>query len=110
MAAARWNRVFVKPAHGSSAAGVIALAVAPGRVQAVTTIEHTPDALFNSLRVRRYSDEAEVAEIVDRLTPEGLHVERWLPKAGLGDRVIDVRVLVVAGRQRMRWSALPGGR
>ncbi|MGN9810162.1 STM4014 family protein [Micromonospora sp. BQ11] len=98
MAAAGWSRVFVKPAHGSSAAGVIALAVGPGRVQAVTTVERTPDGLFNSLRLRRYADEADVAALVDRLAPEGLHVERWLPKAGLGDRVVDVRVVVVAGR------------
>ncbi|MET7747537.1 STM4014 family protein [Micromonospora sp. NPDC005367] len=98
MAAAGWARVFVKPAHGSSAAGVLALAVGPRQVQAVTTIEHTPDAMFNSLRVRRYTDESEIAAIVDRLAPDGLHVERWLPKAGLGNRVVDVRVLVVAGR------------
>ncbi|MFF0721477.1 STM4014 family protein [Micromonospora sp. NPDC003816] len=98
MAQAGWGRVFVKPAHGSSAAGVIALAVGTGRVQAVTTIEHTPEALFNSLRLRRYTDEAEVAAIVDRLAPEGLHVERWLPKTGIGDRVVDLRVLVIAGR------------
>ncbi|MFI9638615.1 STM4014 family protein [Micromonospora sp. NPDC051925] len=98
MAAAGWHRVFVKPAHGSSAAGVIALAVGPRRVQAVTTIETTPDGLFNSLRLRRYDDEATVAALVDRLAPEGLHVERWLPKAGLADRVVDLRVVVVAGR------------
>ncbi|MEU5950168.1 STM4014 family protein [Micromonospora sp. NPDC047465] len=98
MAAAGWGRVFVKPAHGSSAAGVVALAVAGRRVQAVTTVEATPDGLFNSLRPRRYTDEAQVAAIVDRIAPEGLHVERWLPKAGLGDRVVDLRVVVVAGR------------
>ncbi|MER7419906.1 STM4014 family protein [Micromonospora peucetia] len=98
MAAARWSRVFVKPAHGSSAAGVVALAVAGRRIQAVTTIEVTPAGLFNSLRPRRYTDEAEVAGIVDRIAGEGLHVERWLPKAGLGDRVVDVRVVTVAGR------------
>jgi glutathione synthase/RimK-type ligase-like ATP-grasp enzyme len=98
MAAAGWGRVFVKPAHGSSAVGVIALAVAGRRVQAVTTIEAAPDGLFNSLRPRRYTDEAEVAALVDRIAPEGLHVERWLPKAGLGDRVVDLRVVVVAGR------------
>ncbi|QLQ36398.1 STM4014 family protein [Micromonospora robiginosa] len=98
MAAAGWHRVFVKPAHGSSAAGVLALAVGPRGVQADTTVEATPDGLFNSLRVRRLTDEAAVAAIVDRLAPDGLHVERWLPKAGLGDRVVDVRVLVVAGR------------
>ncbi|WP_431936575.1 STM4014 family protein [Micromonospora sp. RP3T] len=98
MAAAGWRRVFVKPAHGSSAAGVLALAVGPRGVRADTTVEPTPDGLFNSLRVRRHTDEATIAAIVDRLTPDGLHVERWLPKAGLRDRVVDVRVLVVAGR------------
>ncbi|MEU6077231.1 STM4014 family protein [Micromonospora sp. NPDC047074] len=98
MAVAGWSRVFVKPAHGSSAAGVIALAVAGRRVQAVTTIEATPDGLYNSLRPRRHTDEAEVAALVDRIAGEGLHVERWLPKAGLGDRVVDVRVVAVAGR------------
>ncbi|MER5704738.1 STM4014 family protein [Micromonospora sp. NPDC002296] len=98
MAEAGWARVFVKPAHGSSAAGVIALAVGPGRIRAVTPIEVAPDGLFNSLKVRHYDDEATVAALVDRLAPEGLHVERWLPKAGLGDRVVDLRVVVVAGR------------
>ncbi|MEO3777950.1 STM4014 family protein [Micromonospora sp. B11E3] len=98
MAEAGWTRVFVKPAHGSSAAGVLALAVAPGRIRAVTTVEATSDGLFNSLRLREYDDEGAVAAIVDRLAPDGLHVERWLPKAGLADRVVDLRVVVVAGR------------
>ncbi|WP_433686162.1 STM4014 family protein [Micromonospora carbonacea] len=98
MAEAGWARVFVKPAHGSSAAGVLALAVGPRGVRAVTPIEVAPDGLFNSLRVRAYDDEATVAALVDRLAGEGLHVERWLPKVGLGDRVVDVRVVVVAGR------------
>ncbi|HEX8630848.1 MAG TPA: STM4014 family protein [Catenuloplanes sp.] len=102
MAAAGWSRVFVKPAHGSSAAGVVALAVSGPRIRAVTSIELTDDALFNSLRVRRYDREGDVAAIVDRLATDRLggplHVERWLPKVGLGDRVVDVRVVVVAGR------------
>jgi glutathione synthase/RimK-type ligase-like ATP-grasp enzyme len=98
MAAAGWNRVFVKPAHGSSASGVIALRVAGPRVLATTSIERAGDRLFNSLRVRDYRDEAVVASMVDRLAPDGLHVERWFPKAGLGGRVVDLRVAVVAGR------------
>jgi hypothetical protein len=98
MADAGWSRVFVKPAHGSSASGVVAFAVAGTRVQAVTSVEPTPDGLFNSLRVRRYDRAADVAAIVDRLAPDGLHVERWLPKAALADRIVDVRVVVVAGR------------
>jgi hypothetical protein len=53
--------------------------------------------LFNSLRVRRYRGEAEIATIIDALAPDGLHVERWFPKASLGDRVVDLRVVMVAG-------------
>ncbi|MCO8272259.1 STM4014 family protein [Actinoplanes sp. TRM 88003] len=98
MRASGWSRVFVKPAHGSSASGVLALAVAGARIQATTSVELGDDGrLYNNLRVRRYDDEATIACIVDRLGPDGLHVERWYPKAGLGDRVLDLRVLVIAG-------------
>jgi hypothetical protein len=95
---AGWGRVFVKPAYGSSASGVLALAVAGSRISATTSVERAADGrLFNSLRIRRYDTEAEVAAIVDRLAPDGLHVERWFPKAGLGDRTLDLRVVVIAG-------------
>ncbi|MFD3456453.1 STM4014 family protein [Streptomyces sp. NPDC058691] len=92
-------RAFVKAAHGSSASGVVALAVAgPGRVRATTSVETTDDGrLFNSLRVRHYTTEPQVAALVDALAPDGLHVERWLPKASLGGRAADLRVVVVAG-------------
>ncbi|WP_027346824.1 STM4014 family protein [Hamadaea tsunoensis] len=95
---AGWRRVFVKPRHGSSAAGVIALEFGPaGRLSATTSVEPAGGKLFNSLRVRRHRDEQTVAAIVDRLAPDGLHVERWFPKAGLGGRVIDLRVVVIGG-------------
>ena len=61
-----------------------------------------PDGLYNSLRVRVYETSGEVAAIVDALAPDGLHVERWLPKAALGGRVVDLRVVVVAGGRRTR--------
>ncbi|MBO4209429.1 STM4014 family protein [Micromonospora echinofusca] len=93
-----WSRVFVKPAHASSASGVLALQLASGRIRATTSVELADDGrLFNSLRVRDYRSESEVAAIVDRLAPDGLHVERWYPKAGLDQRTLDLRVLVVAG-------------
>lgn len=98
MAEAGWHRVFVKPAHGSSAAGVIALQVHNGRLRATTSIEESGGRLFNSLRVREYRDEATVARLVDRLAPDGLHIERWFPKAELDGRVLDLRVVVIAGR------------
>lgn len=99
MREAGWSRVFVKPAHGSSASGVIALHAARDRVQAITSVAVDDEGgLYNSLRVRTYRDEPVVAAIVDALAPAGLHVERWFPKAVLDGRAIDLRVVVVAGR------------
>ncbi|MEV4417142.1 STM4014 family protein [Catellatospora sp. NPDC049609] len=95
---AGWRRVFVKTRHGSSASGVIALQLGGGRILATTSVELDGGRLFNSLRVRHYRDERDVAAIVDRLAPDGLHVQRWLPKAGLDGRVVDLRVVTVAGR------------
>ncbi|MEU8270100.1 STM4014 family protein [Sphaerisporangium sp. NPDC049002] len=105
MEAAGWARVFVKPAHGSSASGVVALHAAGGRVRATTSAVPDPmgvpagarSALRNSLRVRTYEGDSDVAAIIDALAPDGLHVERWFPKASAGGRVIDLRVVVVAG-------------
>ncbi|MHB9757496.1 STM4014 family protein [Streptomyces sp. BYX5S] len=99
MAEHRMPRVFVKPAHGSSASGVLALETAgPGRLRATTSVESAGGVLHNSLRVRRYTDEREIAAVVDALAPDGLHIERWVPKASLHARVADLRVVVVAGR------------
>lgn len=96
----RMARLFVKPAHGSSASGVLAVeASGTGRVRATTSVELTPDGgLFNSLKVRRYEREQDIATIVDALAPDGLHLERWLPKASQRGRAADLRVVVVAGR------------
>ncbi|RNL73569.1 STM4014 family protein [Streptomyces sp. I6] len=95
-----YRRAFVKLAHGSSASGVLAVEFAGGgRVRAVTSVERTADGrLFNSLRLRRYTAEPEIAAIVDTLAPDGLHIERWLPKADQHGRAADLRVVVVAGR------------
>ncbi|MFJ7948193.1 STM4014 family protein [Streptomyces sp. NPDC096354] len=100
MAGHRMPRAFVKLAHGSSASGVLAVETAgPGRVRATTSVERDAGGrLFNSLRVRRCTTEREVAAIVDALAPDGLHIERWLPKASQHGRSADLRVVVVAGR------------
>lgn len=100
MDAHRMPRVFLKPAHGSSASGVVALETAGGgRLRAATSVERTEDGrLHNSLRVRRVTSEREAAALVDALAPDGLHVERWWPKASLDGAPADLRVVVVAGR------------
>ncbi|WP_432113071.1 STM4014 family protein [Streptomyces sp. S1] len=99
-AGAGMRRVFVKLAHGSSASGVLAVeTTGAGRVRATTSVERDPAGrLFNSLRVRRYTSEREVAAIVNALAPDGLHVERWLPKAVQDGRAADLRVVVIDGR------------
>ncbi|MFF5336274.1 STM4014 family protein [Streptomyces sp. NPDC013181] len=107
----RMPRVFVKPAHGSSASGVLAVETSGDRVRAATSVERDPAGrLYNSLRVRRCTTEREVAAIVDALAPDGLHIERWLPKASQGGRATDLRVVVVDGRAThavVRTSASP---
>jgi glutathione synthase/RimK-type ligase-like ATP-grasp enzyme len=98
MAGAGWGRVFVKPAHGSSASGVVALQAHGGRVRAVTSAVPGPrGGYLNSLRVAVYEREPEVAALIDALAPDGLHVERWVPKAGLDGRAFDLRVVVIGG-------------
>ncbi|MFD7106726.1 STM4014 family protein [Streptomyces celluloflavus] len=94
------RRAFLKPAHGSSASGVVALeSDGRGRFRATTSVELAADgALFNSLRVRRYDTEPQIAALVDALAPDGLHIERWIPKAAQHGRAADLRVVVVGGR------------
>ncbi|RVW10527.1 hypothetical protein EGT67_05000 [Prescottella agglutinans] len=110
-AAAGLRRFFVKPAHGSSAAGVVAVETASGgRVQARSSVEVAADGVHNSLRVRRRAGEAEVGALIDTLAGERLHIEAWLPKPSIEGRAADLRVVVVAGRAThavLRTSAHP---
>jgi len=94
------SRVFVKLNHGSSASGVVALATAPGRQLAWTTVEMVSDPLrlYNSRRLRRYEAESEVAALIDALAPHGVHTEAWVPKAGLDGAVCDLRLVTIGGR------------
>ncbi len=96
--------VFVKLAHGSSASGVVAYRTNGVRQEAVTTVEMVHQAgelrLYNSRRIRHYHKLAEVAELLDTLTREGVQVEEWLPKARLEEDVLDLRVVVIGGTAR----------
>lgn len=96
------HRVFVKLAYGSSASGVVAYQTDGLRHQATTTVEmarHNGELrLYNSRRIRVYRDWREIAELIDALCRHRVHVEQWLPKAGLDNRTFDLRVVVIAGR------------
>lgn len=94
-------RVFLKPLHGSSASGVLALERGPrGQYQAWTSVEVADGRLYNNLKVRQVRAPGELALIVDTLCADGVHLERWVPKGSLGGKTVDLRVLCIAGQPR----------
>lgn len=101
MQAKKWNKVFIKPAHASSASGVIAFRVFGEKQQAVTSIELKRDGtairLFNSLKVKTYTDKADIETIINLVLQENAIVEQWLNKATIADQYFDLRILVIAG-------------
>lgn len=100
----RWRKVFIKPAHTSSASGVIAFRKSGGRSQIVSSVELSQKdgdvRLYNSLKIRTYQDSSDIQTIIDRILQEGAIVEQWLSKATLGEHFFDLRILVISGRAR----------
>jgi len=107
------SRAFLKPAHSSSASGVVALQLGKrDRMIATTSAELIVDQnrIYNSLRLRHYTDPSDVRLLVDLLARENLMAERWFPKASVQGKAFDLRVLVIAGQARhvvARTSASP---
>jgi hypothetical protein len=98
------RRAFVKLAHSSSGSGVVALYVGQHGVRAVTPAEIVRNGgefrLYNSLKIRCYTNETDVADLIDELCRHRVQFERWLPKATLENATFDLRVLVIAGHPR----------
>lgn len=101
MANKGWTRVFIKPLHGSSASGVLAFRIQGQRLQATTSVEiqveNGQTVLYNSLRLRQYTTEKDIATLVNQLAKEGILVEQWIPKASLEQAVFDLRMVVIGG-------------
>ncbi len=108
------SRAFVKLSYGSSASGVVAFQTNGRSVRATTSVEMVRAGksfqLYNSLRVRCYQRERDVAALIDALCDQGAHAEVWLPKAGFDGRTFDLRVLLIDNQVRhvvMRTSRGP---
>ncbi|MES2922954.1 MAG: STM4014 family protein [Verrucomicrobiota bacterium] len=102
MREAGMNRVFLKPCHGSSASGIVALETdGRDRWQATTSAvltEHSQGVrLHNSLHLQRVRDTARIRQLVDAICRERALAERWIPKASIEGRTYDLRILVIAG-------------
>lgn len=99
MRTAGMSRVFVKPVHGSSASGVVALRVQNNNVAAISSAEFVrPGCVYNRLRMQIYRDEKTVAALLDTILGGYAVAEQWIPKASISGRSFDFRVLVIAGK------------
>jgi hypothetical protein len=98
------SRLMVKLAHGSGAAGCVALHGHNGRVRAITTVAEVARCgetrLFHSKRLRHLLNEIEIAALIDRLCVEKVHVESWLPKARWQGQNFDLRIVTIGGAPR----------
>ncbi len=100
------QRVMVKLAHGSGAAGCLAIHYSNGRARGITTVSQVrvegEMRLYHSKWPVLLASEWEVAELVDRLCVEKVQAEVWLPKAQLHGSNIDLRVVTIGGVPRHR--------
>ena len=55
---------------------------------------------YSAPRLRRTEEPRVIHRVLQWLLDEGAHVEAWLPKATLGGREFDLRVVVIDGRAR----------
>lgn len=98
------KRVFIKPAHSSSASGVVAFRTNGKQVQAITPIELKQEdgmfSMYNVLKVRTYTDETTVAALINQLLKSKICVEKWVPKASFNGSAFDFRVVVIDGKAR----------
>jgi len=98
------GRVFLKPRYSSSASGICAYRWFGDQEQLIAPIEIDRSTvrpkLFNSLRIRKFTDLADINLILDRLLPEGMICEQWIGKARLPDGAFDLRILVIDGVAR----------
>ena len=104
MKAAAVRRVFLKPCHGSSASGVVAVESSNRQIQAFTTVEPIYSTnhvrLYNHRRIRTCHGTAAVRDLVDSVCRERCIAQVWVPKAGIQGKPFDLRVVVIGGRAR----------
>ncbi|MEJ8304585.1 STM4014 family protein [Saccharibacillus sacchari] len=100
----RIHRVFLKLAFGSGASGIIAYQINPktGAEIATTTMGaevyvQRPGIFYNSKKVRSLTDSESIRTLIGYLCGHGIHAERWIPKASLDGRPLDLRQLVAFG-------------
>ena len=100
MEQARRFRVFLKPCHGSSASGVVALEVSGHRMQAWSTLEMVGLALYNRRPAIRSTELVQIRRFINAVCAERAIAQVWFPKAGWRGQRVDFRVMVIGGKAR----------
>lgn len=95
-----WRQIFVKPAMGSSASGVLLVSVGARNVEIRTSLEWDAPRWFNNLRLSHYRTPEETNRALAFILSQGAQVERAIPKGKLDDAFFDCRVLCIAGEPR----------
>ena len=98
------NSVFIKPAHSSSASGVVAFRTNDRHCQAISSVEMSSEnddiVLHNSLKVRTYNYEMSVIPLINTILKSKTIVEQWIPKASFKGFSFDFRIVVINGHAR----------
>ena len=90
------KRLFVKQRCGAGAAGTLAIMAGPkDQVVAHATLLPTESGPRFVKRVQKIRDMDDLRAMFDFLEPLGIHVERWVPKAGVAGRTCDLRIVAV---------------
>lgn len=92
--------VFLKPRYGSGAEGVMALRYQAWRDRwvAYTTLCRTESGVYNTKRIHRLTDIAEIRRLAQPVLQAGALVEEWIPKEARGGLNYDLRVVCCGGR------------
>ncbi|MDQ3335285.1 MAG: STM4014 family protein [Myxococcota bacterium] len=97
MREAGWTSVFVKVASSSSASCLAIFTVERSGEHALTTVEDTGAARYNTRKLQRITTRRGIDRLLGFLLAEGSQIERAVPKAQLADQYFDLRVLTIDG-------------
>lgn len=92
-----WPTVYVKMAASSSASCLAVFAHSADGEHAMTTVEDTGRARYNTRKIQRVTSRRALDRLLGFLLAEGSQIERAIPKATIGGRLFDLRVLTIDG-------------
>ncbi len=97
MREAGWPAVYVKMSASSSASCLAVFTHTTDGEHAITTVEDTGRARYNTRKLQRVTTRRGLDKLLGFLIDEGAQIERAIPKAQLGGKLFDLRVLTIDG-------------